>query len=82
MKGSQTAEDAWNLLDWACCLEDIVLSVLSFSAKANMILLLIGFTMRMLLFSDVCPAMKSNREAYCQAANANVGIEQLTNKEC
>lgn len=34
---------------------------------ANMVLLLVGFTMRMLLFSD--------------AANANVGIEQLTNKE-
>ncbi|CAJ1460007.1 unnamed protein product [Effrenium voratum] len=34
---------------------------------ANMILLLVGFTMRMLLFSD--------------AANANVGIEQLSNKE-
>ncbi|CAK9048878.1 Polycystin-2 [Durusdinium trenchii] len=32
-----------------------------------MILLLVGFTMRMLLFSD--------------AANANVGIEQLSNKE-
>ncbi|CAK9048554.1 Polycystin-2 [Durusdinium trenchii] len=31
-----------------------------------MILLLVGFTMRMLLFSD--------------AANANVGIEQLSNK--